>query len=164
MHLYKVLTKDFIHNDFTFKEGLNVDHIPFNPEFNTPGGICYSGPGILLELGKGYWISEVRVPEDAQTAKQNYGVSKLPDFWKSDKVILGKPREISVDLIKEIVATGEVYLDEIMVSFPIIGGHYEVAEYMISELGMKPQRYMQKLLDDRLPVPYPCRGRNMNRI
>lgn len=44
---YKILHKDSLHFDFTYKHGLNVDHRPFKPECNTSAGGLY-----FIELDK----------------------------------------------------------------------------------------------------------------
>jgi hypothetical protein len=158
MKFYKVLTRDLVHNTFQFKVGLNVDTIPFNPEFNCPGGFCYHRDGILVEMSKGVFIAEVIVPEDAVTVVQNYEVITvdIPDFFKSDKIILKEPRRISVDLVKELILEG-AWRDDIILSLAISGGHYEVAEYLMS-IGMKAFPLAMDLYRDRIPVPDPRRG------
>ena len=65
---YKILMKNYRHNDFTYQHGLNVDHIPFNPtESCSPGGLYFTELDklpmwIYLDI---IYIAKVTIPSEA---------------------------------------------------------------------------------------------------
>jgi hypothetical protein len=74
------------HHGFTYKEGLNIDHIPFNPI--NPIGKCMEGGLYFCEaadlyryLEYGTLIADVEIPPDAQVYREEH---KL----KADRIIL----------------------------------------------------------------------------
>ena len=53
IELYKVLKEDYTHNNFKYKDGLNIDTAPFNPS-----GQCSRSGIYVTELNKlGLWLS-----------------------------------------------------------------------------------------------------------
>ena len=65
--LYKIVKDNFIHNNFKYKHGLNIDILPFNPT-----GECLHGGLYFAELNKlilwfshGSYICKVIIPDDA---------------------------------------------------------------------------------------------------
>jgi len=83
MQYWKILTEDLTHHGFQYKEGLNVDTIPFNPTGEcSPGGLYFADTyNILLFLSYGTKIARVTFPEDAQVYREIYKS-------KADKIIL----------------------------------------------------------------------------
>jgi len=91
---YKILTRDYKHFDFTYKHGLNVDHIPFNPT-----GECSSGGLYFTELNHlAFWISnpvtsiyiaKVTIPSDANVY---IGHNK----FKADKFVLDLDNKVLI--------------------------------------------------------------------
>ena len=81
---YKVLNKDSKHHNFTYKHGLNVDHIPFNPTSS-----CCAGGLYFAELNKlamwiysdSCYIAKVTIPTEASVYTE-------ANSFKADKFIL----------------------------------------------------------------------------
>ncbi len=78
-----------IHNGFQYKEGLNVDTVPFNPSGDCePGGLYYTNEEhIFTFLEFGSLIADVIVPEDAKVYKNG-------NKYKADKIILSNVRRV----------------------------------------------------------------------
>src|SRR5665647_3665118 len=93
--LVKLTSESECHNGFQFKDGLNVDTVPFNPTSECkPGGIYF------CELSKFFywtiynekqmiWYRKVTIPDDAQVYVES-------DKFKADKLILSERHEISI--------------------------------------------------------------------
>lgn len=91
---YKVLKDNLTHHNFQYKEGLNVDTLPFNPKGEcTSGGLYYTDkPNVInwaLSLDCSL-IADVTIPEDAKVYKEICGTK-----WKADRLILSNIRPIS---------------------------------------------------------------------
>jgi hypothetical protein len=105
--LYKVVSKDFTHNNFIYKDGLNIDTVPFNPSDE-----CSVGGLYFTELYKlAYWINwgmyicKVTVPDDSLVyIEQNK--------FKVDKINLDLNNKV---LIKDFYAWDDPYFCEIAV-------------------------------------------------
>jgi hypothetical protein len=97
---YKVTNKDENHNDFQYKDGLNVDSIPFNSDPNescVPGGLYFTDLDHVIKfLNYGCWIREVKIPKDAKVIEDPNG-----NKWRADKIILGKKYSFE-EYIKEL--------------------------------------------------------------
>jgi hypothetical protein len=97
--MYKLLHADLVHNDFTYKEGLNVDHLPFRAYGDCePGGLYYTD---LEHIGCWfYWdttlIADVTVPDDARVHPGPRG-----DKWKADRLVLSNIRPIGPFLAQQ---------------------------------------------------------------
>jgi len=103
MNFYKILNEEEIHCGLEYHDGLNIDPLPFNPAGDCrPGGIYFSREDILAFLGYGPWIRQVTIPK----GEQIYENPGFPKKWKAKKVILGKRRRISLQVIKELVKEG----------------------------------------------------------
>ena len=79
----KILREDMTHHNFLYKEGLNVDTVPFNPRGTcSPGGLYFC---ILEDMPQyieyGPLIADVELPADATVYTEEH---KL----KADKIIL----------------------------------------------------------------------------
>jgi hypothetical protein len=85
----KILSEDLKHNGFQYKEGLNVDTIPFNPTGSClPGGLYFTDEKYLLDfLGYGTKIADVEIPSNAKVYRDG-------NKWKADKIILKNIRDI----------------------------------------------------------------------
>jgi hypothetical protein len=93
VQFYKLLFTSLCHNGFTYKEGLNVDHVPFAPEGSCkPGGLYYT----TLEHLSFYYIQEwplvadVTLPDDAEIYAEPCGTK-----WKADRLVLNNIRPLS---------------------------------------------------------------------
>ena len=103
MNYYKILRESECHFGMQYKTGLNVDVLPFNPSGDCkPGGIYFASEGILEFLEYGPWIRKVTLPDDAHV----YSNPGFPEKWKADKVILGKRRRITDEVVMELIQEG----------------------------------------------------------
>ena len=88
---YKVLESNLNHHSFQFKEGLNVDSVPFNPFGDCgPGGLYFTDKINVLNWASqlSYTkVADVTVPDDARVIQ---GKNK----WKADRLILSNIRSI----------------------------------------------------------------------
>jgi hypothetical protein len=131
MQYYKITNHEEKHNDLHYKDGLNVDILPFDPSGSCKsGGIYFSSKDILAFLNYGPWIREVSLPE-GQTLYTNPGT---PVRYKAHKIILGSRREITLDVIKELVEEGaDPTTDN---NYPIgwmaSKGNLEIVKYLMS--------------------------------
>jgi hypothetical protein len=86
---YKITNKRENHRDFQYKDGLNIDIIPFNDNPNescVPGGLYFTSLEHIIEFfNYGRWIREVKIPKDAKVIKDPDG-----NKWRADKIILGR--------------------------------------------------------------------------
>ena len=96
IELYKVLKKDYTHNNFKYKDGLNIDTVPFSPV-----GQCSRGGIYVSELNKlGLWLSygsyicKVTIPDDSSVYIEE-------DKFKIDKINLDLTNKV---LIKDFYA------------------------------------------------------------
>ena len=85
----KILRKDMTHHKFLYKEGLNVDTIPFNPTGTcSPGGLYFCTlEDMPLYIEYGTLIADVELPADAAVYAEDHKV-------KADKIILKNIRPI----------------------------------------------------------------------
>jgi hypothetical protein len=98
-HFYKFLAGDLRHYDFTYKEGLNVDHVPFNPNGDCePGGLYYTTFEHLPRWYSFNWplIADVTIPADARVYAEPCGMK-----WKADKLVLSNIRPLH-DFLKTL--------------------------------------------------------------
>jgi hypothetical protein len=80
---YKFLSKNAIHYDFQYKQGLNVDINPFCPHGSCEkGGLYFADKMNILDYSTfGDYICEVEIPDDAQVYVESCK-------FKCDKFIL----------------------------------------------------------------------------
>lgn len=100
MKYYKVLNIDECHHGFQYKEGLNVDTLPFYPKGRCEaGGLYFASEDILYFLDYGPIIREVTLPEGEEVYKDNEGVVcyEHPIKYKAHRIILG-PRQNTNDM------------------------------------------------------------------
>jgi hypothetical protein len=90
--MYKLLYADLCHHGFTYKEGLNVDTLPFNPSGSCePGGLYYTKLELLPLWFDDRWpmIADVTLPDDARVYAEACGTK-----WKADKLVLTSIRPL----------------------------------------------------------------------
>ena len=84
---YKVVRDDLTHHGFTYKLGLNVDTLYFNPSGSCrPGGLYFTdidNLGTFFDFGN--LIAFIKIPIDAQVYSEPCG-SK----WKANRIIIEK--------------------------------------------------------------------------
>lgn len=92
---YKLTFEDEIHNGYQFKDGLNIDNIPFSPEGSCqPGGIYFTEDKHFDHWNFSHtYYREVMIPNDAKVYVEDAK-------FKADKIILG-PRKLISDRGKE---------------------------------------------------------------
>ena len=131
MNYYKILRKDECHNEFQFKDGLNIDTVPFNPTGTCQkGGIYFSREDILAFLNYGPWIRQVTIPEDAQVYKDP---ESSPEKWKADKIILGPRKRIDLDVIKSLFKEGaDIHsCNDYALRWASEYGHLEIVKFLV---------------------------------
>ena len=131
MNYYKITNEEEKHNNMQYKDGLNVDILPFNPKGDCEsGGIYFSREDILAFLEYGPWIRKVELPEDAKV----YENPGSPKKWKSDKVVLGERRRVDAAIIKELVEQGANARadNDYALRWATYNGHLEVVEFLES--------------------------------
>lgn len=91
---FKILNEKLNHNRFQYKEGLNIDTVPFNTkEYCGPGGLHFTNKkNIFHYLHLGTLIADVKIPNNAK-------VYKYETAWKVDQIILSNIR-----LVEEFVS------------------------------------------------------------
>jgi hypothetical protein len=138
MRYWKITNKEERHHYLQYKDGLNVDIVPFNPIGSCePGGIYFASKDIFRFIDYGPWIREVFLPEDARVYK-NPGI---PEKWKADKVILGLRREwCDVEVLKELIEYGCDPTDNFVIRLAAENGHLDVVKYLHS-IGCDPTGY-----------------------
>jgi len=101
-HYVKILHSSLEHHRFTYKEGENVDTVPFDPSGSCqPGGLYFTD---LLHFTKfdyiGKLVADVTLPKDARVyAEGEEGQRLFPSRsvykWKADKIILSNIRPLT---------------------------------------------------------------------
>jgi hypothetical protein len=92
MQFYKLLSDDLRHNGFQYKEGLNIDHVPFNPNGSCErGGLYYTSYEWIGSWHRNHWplIANVTLPPDALVYPEPCGTK-----WKADRLVLSNIRPI----------------------------------------------------------------------
>jgi hypothetical protein len=124
----KVTNENECHNDYQYKDGLNVDSNPFN---DNPNETCIKGRMYFTDLANlpefasyGVWVREIIVPDDARVIceKNKYG---------ADRLILGKRWSMRDFLqhVQYIVIGGDAWFNNLQSAencFPVlqsIGGN-----------------------------------------
>ena len=130
MNYYKITNEEEIHNKMEYKDGLNVDILPFNPSGDCdPGGIYFAREDIFAFLNYGKWIRKVELPENEEI----YENPCAPKKFKAHQVILGERREIDAEVINELIKEGaDVHArDDYALRLASEYGHLETAKFLI---------------------------------
>mgnify|MGYP000317113444 CR=1 FL=1 len=87
----KILHASLIHNKFTYKEGLNVDVLPFDGSGSCkPGGLYFTDlENFLRYTNFGTLVADVTIPDDAKVYPEPCRTK-----WKANKIILSRIRPI----------------------------------------------------------------------
>jgi hypothetical protein len=87
--LVKVLYPTLKHYNFQYQEGLNIDHLPFNPSSQcSPGGLYFCEfNDVALYISYDFLIADVTLPDDARVYKEAFK-------YKADKIILSNIRPV----------------------------------------------------------------------
>jgi len=100
-HKYvKILNEKMNHHGFQYKEGLNVDSVPFNPDGEcNAGGLYFTDQEHIHEfISFGTLLADVCVPKNARVYQEH-------KKWKAEQIILSNirpiPYEIYLRAIKE---------------------------------------------------------------
>jgi hypothetical protein len=91
--LHKLLAYDLRHHDHKYTEGLNVDHVPFDPSGQyKPGGLSFTTfRWIPLRYDEDRpLIADVTLPEDARVYEEPCGACR-----KTDQLVLSNIRPLS---------------------------------------------------------------------
>lgn len=88
---YKRINLNYKHFDFTYKHGLNIDHIKFNPMGKcNPGGLYFSDiDKILLYIYTDCYICKVTIPDDAYVYIEDYK-------FKADRIFLDLENKVKI--------------------------------------------------------------------
>jgi hypothetical protein len=88
-----LLASDLCHFGFVYKEGLNVDHVPFDPSGECkPGGLYFTTLEQVPYWHSWHWplIADVTLPDDARVYAEPSGTK-----WKADRLVLSNIRPLS---------------------------------------------------------------------
>lgn len=107
MNFYKITNETETHHDLTYRDGLNIDSVPFSTFWDLqPKGIYFSREDIFAFLNgigwTGKYIRRVTLPDDARV----YENPGFPKCWKADRIILGPRRELTVEVFRELLEEG----------------------------------------------------------
>lgn len=130
MKYYKITNEAERHNGMQYRDGLNVDIVPFNPSGDCePGGIYFSREDILAFLCHGPWLRDVTLP-DGEPVYENPGT---PKKWKAHRVILGPRRRIDANVIAELLIAGaNVHAsNDAAIQWAAANGHAEVVKMLL---------------------------------
>lgn len=126
--LFKIVNKDG-HKGLIYKEGWNIDPLPFNPHGNCEdGGIYFAGRDILAFLCYGESVYEVT---NYSTPYEN---PDTPKKYKAHKVKLKYIGEWkNVEVMKYLIKHGaDVHADnDYAIRYSAINGYLEVVKYLI---------------------------------
>jgi len=96
---YKVTNENETHNNYKYKDGLNILEEKFNDDSTAscvPGGFYFTDYENLPKFFEyGIWIREVTIPENAKVIKDPDG-----NKWRTNKIIFGKKYHIKNDFDK----------------------------------------------------------------
>lgn len=86
---YKFINRNKIHKGFTYKQGLNVDTLPFNPtDTCRQGGLYFTTKDNIFHFKKyGDYCCNIIIPDDAQCYVEKYAI-------KANKIIVESFREV----------------------------------------------------------------------
>lgn len=84
---FKITNQTECHHGFQYKEGLNIDTLPFTETGKcVPGGLYFTDEEHILEhVGYGVWIREIMLPTD----DNDFQMVRDGHKWRANKIILG---------------------------------------------------------------------------
>ena len=126
--LFKIVNKAG-HHELVYKEGWNIDPLPFNPHGDCEdGGIYFAGKDILAFLGYGVSVYEVT---NYSTPYENPGT---PKKYKAHEVELKYIGELkNVEVVKYLIENGADIQAcyNAALRWSANYGHFEVVKYLI---------------------------------
>ena len=131
---YKITNKEECHYGMEYKNGLNIDILPFDPTGPCcPGGIYFADKeNICKFLNYGCFIREVVIPGDALIYHEN-------NKSKADKVILKERRDLSkVETWQWMIEEGiDIYIrdtvkDNKCLLYAMSNGHTAIVQFLIN--------------------------------
>ena len=126
--LFKIVNKSG-HNGLIYKEGWNIDPLPFNPNGNCEdGGIYFAGSDILAFLDFGESVYEVT---NYSTPYENPDTPKKYKAHKVELKYIGEWK--NVEIMKYLIENGaDVHArDDYAIRYSAKNGHIEVVKYLI---------------------------------
>ena len=114
----KLTNQEELHNGYQFKDGLNVDNIPFNTKYEcSPGGIYFcrfDNFTKYLNYGKEmYYMRYIIIPDDAQVFEESNGKYKTDKLFLSCRNIIFD-NKISLHLIPKKICLASVQQDGLL--------------------------------------------------
>mgnify|MGYP001202680553 CR=1 FL=1 len=128
--LFKIVNK-YGHNGLVYKEGWNIDPLPFNPTGNCEaGGIYFADGDILAFLGYGESVYEVT---NYSTPYENPGILKKYKAHEVELKYIGEWK--NVEVMKYLIDNGaDIHAnDDYALSCSANNGHLEVVKYLIEQ-------------------------------
>ena len=94
------------HNGYQFKDGLNVDNIPFNTKYEcSAGGIYFCRIDNFtkyLDYGKEmYYMRNIIVPDDSQVFEESNGKYKSDKLILLDKSVIFENEDLCLEAVKQ---------------------------------------------------------------
>ena len=125
-NFYKVVNPKG-HNNMIYKEGHNVDILPFNPSGNCePGGIYFSREDIFAFIGYGEDLYEVK------PVGEIYENPGTPKKWKAHEVELTYIGKVKDNIEMLVKAGANVHADnDAALRWSANNGHLEVVKALI---------------------------------
>jgi len=127
---FKILRENLKHYDMQYKEGLNVDVLPFNPKPECgEGGLYFTDEQYILDfVDYGSKIAEVTVPEGEM-------IVPLEEKYKAHKIILSNIRDLwTVETFEYLVSKGvNLHADYFVLRCAAEKGHLDVVRHLIEQ-------------------------------
>ena len=136
---FKITNKEECHNDFQYKDGLNILQDEFaNKESGNcvKGGLYFSDVEHILNfLDFGIYLREIMLPINDEEFQM---VSVKDDKWRASRIILGKRHDLSdPNTFRYLANLGADVAKhkDVIFGFAIKNGYPDIAEYAV-ELGI----------------------------
>lgn len=127
---FKILRENLTPYDFTYKEGLNVDPNPFDPDPVCGGGLFFSDEKRILTFGRyGTKIAEVMIPDGEQ-------VVSVQDKYKAHQIVLGGIHDLwTVETFEWLRCCGvDLHADnDFALRLAAKGGYLDVIKYLVEQ-------------------------------
>ena len=135
MNYYKITNQREVHNYMRYKDGLNVDVLPFNPTGDCQsGGIYFASTDILAFLDYGPWIRKVIIPE-GETIYENPSTLDNPKKYKSHSVFLEPRRRVNAGVIKKLIEEGaNIHAgNDNVLKWASAYGHLDIVKFLVEK-------------------------------